>query len=108
MGEYLFRELPTWQQSVFFWFGYCVYIIPPVFQWRKQELELLFGADCYDGLKCKISLQCETCSLYMTYPLLDAFLLDICGTSSVCLYYFLGFVHARKNGLLLKLAVKQS
>lgn len=44
----------------------------------------------------------------MTCPLLDAFLLDICGNSSIYLYCFLGFVHSRKNVLLLRLAIKQS
>lgn len=63
---------------------------------------------CYDRLKCKISHKCETYSLYMTCHLLDAFLLDICGTSGVFLYCFLSFAHARWKGLLLRLAVKQS
>lgn len=47
-------------------------------------------------------------SLYVTCHLLDAFLLDICGTSGVFLYCFLSFVHAKRKGLLLRLAVKQS
>lgn len=33
----------------------------------------------------------------MTCPLLDAFLLDICGNSNIFLYCFLGFFHGRKK-----------
>lgn len=42
MGEYLLREVATWQQSVLFRFGYCVYIVPSMFWWREQGLELLW------------------------------------------------------------------